>query len=134
MEKDKDRGKTVCAVFERVLLILTDMISASLKNGINPPHKVIVSLHGARVLINLCKYHSEAVGNIEPAINAVEGFCTYCCGTDIITRIECELHNVEDSMVIHLVNIFGEEYLKPWQEKIKACWEEVGKLYAGSNV
>jgi len=123
------KGKFLCAALEKVWFAVADMITDMRNRGIDVPHHVSVALQGARVMINLCKYHPNLESHIEPStLDAVQGFCVACCGADIVARIECELRNIEDLMVVKAFNTLGEEYAGQWQSRIGECWKEVGKL------
>ena len=123
------KGESVPAALEKVLLTITDMVTDLRKRGVTPPRQVPAGLQGARVLISLYKYHpnlSKDIGSSE--IDTVQGLCITCCGADIIARIECELHHVEDLLIAKAVNALGEDYAMHWQSILGERWKEVGRL------
>ena len=123
------KGKLYCHALEKLWFVVADMIIDMNNREITPPRQATVALEGAKVLINLCKYHpdlSEAIG--PQTLDSVQGLCVTCCGADIVARIECELHNIEDIMLVKAVNTLGTEWVLQWQKKISECWEELGKI------
>jgi hypothetical protein len=51
------------------------------------------------------------------------GFCVGCCGQNVVSRIKCELRNVEDRLIIQAINEVGNEYALRLQQKTVKAWE-----------
>ena len=124
-----EESKLMCAALEKVWSVVNDMVSDMTNRGIILPSQVSVALRGAKVLINLCRYHPNVAHDVGPqSLDVVQGMCVSCCGADIVARIECELRSVEDMIVMKAFNTFGAEYAMQWQKRIAQCWKEIGKL------
>ena len=50
-------GKRMCAALEKIWFTIADMIVDLRGKGVVIPHEASVALDGAKVLLNLCKYH-----------------------------------------------------------------------------
>jgi hypothetical protein len=94
----------------------------------NLPADIFVSLRSVKSMISLCKSHPTLVDIPPKEIDAFEGFCVSCCGTDIASRIKCELRNVEDLLVLKAMNEVGSDYALRLQQKTMKAWEATKSL------
>jgi hypothetical protein len=65
-------------------------------------------------------------------IDSYLGFCVGCCGQDAVTRIKCELRNVEDRLIIQAMNELGNEYALKLQQKTVKTWEPLHERIVAS--
>ena len=122
------KGKIICTALEKIWLTINEVVADITKKGVVPAHQVMIAIQGAKVLINLCKFHPNVAHDINPqTLDAVQGFCVTCCGADIVARIECELRKVEDLIVIEAFTKVGEQYALQMQNRIRVSWDEVMK-------
>ena len=84
---------------------------------------IYVSLRGAKDLIDLCKSHPKLADIPTSVIDAHEGYCVACCGSDIVGRIKCELRSVEDLLILKAVNELGSKEAMRLQQKTMKAWQ-----------
>jgi bacterioferritin (cytochrome b1) len=120
---DEAHAKQQCSLLERTWEILNEA-TAELKNqNVKLPADLDVSLRSTRSLINLCQTHSKLSDLSPRVIDTYLGYCLGCCGQDVVTRIKCELRNVEDRLIIHAMNDLGKEYALRLQQRTVKAWE-----------
>jgi len=126
---NKNRGKEVCKVLEKIWKTLSDLLTDLKEKGFEPPHILEISMEGAKIMINLCIHHPKLEMITNPkTLDSIQGFCVACCGQDAIARIECELKNIQDLLTIKAFELVGEDYVLRWQNKLKEYWEELSKV------
>jgi len=120
-------GKTreQCEQLEKAWQVLNDVTAELASRGTALPPDIFVSLRGVKDMISLCKSHPKVDYLTPGEIDAYEGFCVACCGSDIVARIKCELRNIEDTMVLRAMNELGSDYALRLQEKMMKSWEAV---------
>jgi len=119
----KERTKEQCYLLEKTWETL-DEISVDLKNqGVNVEPDIYTSLRSTKVLISQCQSHPDPNELTPREIDSYLGFCVGCCGQDVVSRIKCELRNVEDHLIIQAINELGQEYALRLQQKTVKAWE-----------
>jgi hypothetical protein len=123
MTIQEEAARNQCAQLEKAWNVLNEATIELNSRIINLPPDIYVSLRGAKDLISLCKSHPK-LADLQPReIDAYEGFCVSCCGSDIVARIKCELRNVEDLLILKAMNEVGSEFALRLQEKTMKAWE-----------
>jgi len=119
----RDQTKAQCGLLDKTWDTLNE-ICADLKNhGIDLPPEIYTSLRSTKSLITQCQTHPNP-GELTPKeIDAYLGFCVGCCGQDVVSRIKCELRNVEDRVIIQAMNELGNEYALKLQQRTVKAWE-----------
>jgi hypothetical protein len=87
------------------------------------PPDIYVSLRGAKDLIDLCKSHPKLADLTPATIDSHEGYCVACCGSDIVSRIKCELRSVEDLLILKAMNELGSNDALKLQQKTMQAWQ-----------
>ena len=119
----KERTKEQCDLLEKTWDTL-DEISAELKNrGVNVAPEIYTSLRSTKTLITQCQTHPNPSELTPREIDSYLGFCVGCCGQDVVSRIKCELRNVEDRVIIQAMNELGDEYALKLQQRTVKAWE-----------
>ena len=119
----KERTKEQCYLLEKTWETL-DEISVDLKNqGVNVEPDIYTSLRSTKILISQCQSHPDPNELTPREIDSYLGFCVGCCGQDVVSRIKCELRNVEDHLIIQAINELGQEYALRLQQKTVKAWE-----------
>jgi rubrerythrin len=120
---DESRAKQQCELLQRTWEAISEL-STDLKNqGLAVPLEVDTSLRSTKSLLALCQTH-QRLSDISPRqIDTYLGFCVGCCGQDVVTRIKCELRNVEDHLIIQAMNELGTEPALKLQQKTVKAWE-----------
>lgn len=120
---DESRAKQQCELLQRTLDAISDL-SADLKNqGLAVPSDVDTSLRSTKSLLALCQAHQKLSELSPREIDTYLGFCVGCCGQDVVTRIKCELRNVEDHLIIQAMNELGTEPALRLQQRTVKAWE-----------
>lgn len=120
---DVQKAKQECDRLGEVWEVLSDITGELKSRSVNVPPDIYTSLRGAKVLINLCKSYPKLEDLMPTDIDTHEGYCVGCCGADIVTRVKCELRNIEDLLVITATNDLGGKYALELQEKTKKVWD-----------
>jgi len=124
---DEERAKQECQKLGRVWEVLSNATAELTNRDVNVPPDLYTSLRGAKALISLCEAHPR-LDELSPGdIDAHEGFCVGCCKADVVTRITCELRNIEDLLVIKAIDVLGSEYALRFQERAEKAWEPIEK-------
>jgi len=120
---NKERTREQCYLLEKTWETL-DEISADLKNrGIDIAPEIYTSLRSTKSLITQCQTHPNPDELTPREIDSYLGFCVGCCGQNVVSRIKCELRNVEDHLIIQAMNGLGNEYALKLQQKTVKTWE-----------
>jgi bacterioferritin (cytochrome b1) len=120
---NEERARQQCGLLEKTWDTMNE-ISAELKNrGISVDPEIYASLRSTKTLITLCKTHPKLSELLPREIDTYLGFCVGCCGQDVVTRVKCELRNVEDRLIIQAMNELGNEYALRLQQKTVKAWE-----------
>jgi len=118
-----ERTKEQCYLLEKTWDTMNE-ISADLKNhGLDLTPEIYTSLRSTKILIDQCQTHPNPRELTPREIESHLGFCVGCCGQDVISRIKCELRNVEDRLIIQAINEIGNEYGLRLQQKTVKAWE-----------
>ena len=120
---NQGRTKEQCYLLEKTWDTLND-ISADLENhGLQIAPEIHTSLRSTKILIAQCQTEPNP-GELTPReIDSHLGFCVGCCGQDVVSRIKCELRNVEDRLIIQAMNEIGNEYALKLQQTTVKAWE-----------
>ena len=119
----EEKARHQCDLLEKTWDTLNE-ITADLKNhGLNVDAEIYTSLRSTKTLITLCKTHPRLSELMPQEIDSYLGFCVGCCGQDAVTRIKCELRNIEDRLIIQAMNELGNEYALKLQQKTVKTWE-----------
>jgi hypothetical protein len=127
METDQ-RTRQQCEQLETAWTILNDATTELAGKIVALPPDIYISLRGAKDLIGLCKSHPKLADLTPSTIDAREGFCVACCGSDIVGRIKCELRNIEDLLILKAINEVGSSYALKLQEKTMKAWQATKPL------
>lgn len=117
-----------CNVLDGIWAEITEMLKELINRKVDVPQATRVALDGAKVLINLCKFHPKLAFDITPTmLDSVQGFCVGCCGADIVSRIVCELRTAQDLITIKAVGVVEESVIVSWQRKLEELWRKVSE-------
>ena len=120
---NKEQTREQCYLLEKTWDTLNE-VSADLKNrGIDVPPEIYTSLRSTKMLITQCQTHPDLNELTSREIDSYLGFCVGCCGQNVVSRIKCELRNVEDRLIIQAINEVGNEYALRLQQKTVKAWE-----------
>jgi rubrerythrin len=120
---DEQRGKQQCTLLEKTWEALNELTGDMKKQGLAISPELDTSLRSTKALLALCQSHPK-ISDIAPReIDSYLGFCVGCCGQDVITRVKCELRNVEDRLIIQAMNELGTEPALRLQQKTVKAWE-----------
>jgi len=122
---DAQRAKKECGQLGYVWDVLSKVTGELTSRGVNLPSDIYNSLRGAKVLISLCESYPNFEDLTAGEVDAHVGYCVGCCGADIVTRVKCELRNVEDLLVIRATNELGNKYALELQERTTKAWQRV---------
>ena len=119
----EEKARYQCDLLEKTWDTLNEII-ADLKNrGLSIDAEIYASLRSTKTLITLCKTHPRLSELMPHEIDSYLGFCVGCCGQDVVTRVKCELRNVEDRLIIQAMNELGNEDALKLQQKTVKTWE-----------
>ena len=119
----EERSRQQCELLERTWDTLNEVTADLTNRGVSLPQEVYTSLRSSKSLIGLCRSHPR-LSDLSPRdIDAYLGFCVGCCGQDVVTRIKCEMRNVEDRLIIQAMNEVGSEFALRLQQKTVKAWE-----------
>jgi len=122
---DVERAKQECEKLDHVWEALSNVTAELKSRGVNVAPDIYTSLRGAKALIALCKSYPKLEDLVPADIDMHEGSCVGCCGADIVTRITCELRNIEDLLIIKAMDELGSKHALGLQEKTKRAWEPI---------
>ena len=122
------RESEICEVLDDIWAEINEMLKELINRKVDVPQATRTALDGAKILINLCKYHPKLNVDISPSmIDSVQGFCVGCCGADIVARIICELKTAQDLITIKAVGLLDESFITKWQTKLEQYWMKISK-------
>jgi len=123
VQLNEERARQQCELLEKTWDAMNE-ICADLKNrGVSVSPEIYTSLRSTRTLITLCKTHQKLSEILPQEIDAYLGFCVGCCGQDVVTRVKCELRNIEDRLIIQAMNELGNDHALRLQQKTIKAWE-----------
>ena len=129
---NNERTKEQCYLLEKTWDILNE-ISADMSNhGVTVIPEVYTSLRSTKILITQCESHPNPRELTPREIDSYLGFCVGCCGQDVVSRIKCELRNVEDHLIIQAINEISQEYALRLQQKTVKAWEPLHERIVAS--
>jgi hypothetical protein len=129
------REAEMCEILDAIWAEITDMLRELINKKVDVPQSTRVALDGAKVLINLCKFHPKLAFDVTPSmLDVVQGFCVGCCGADIVARIVCELKTAQDLITIKAVGVLNESYIMSWQRKLEELWRKVSENFQKKQV
>ncbi len=118
-----ERTKEQCNLLAKTWDTLNEVTVDLESRGVKLTPEVYTSLRSAKILITQCQTHPNPNEIPSREIDSYLGFCVGCCGQNVVTRIKCELQNVEDHLIIHAINEVGQEYGLRLQQKTVKAWE-----------
>ncbi len=122
-QEQVSKEREQCYLLEKTWDTLNE-ISADLENrGVKVAPETYTSLRSTRSLITQCETHPNPSELTPREIDAYLGFCVGCCGQNVVSRIKCELRNVEDRLIIQAMNELGNEYALKLQQRTVKAWE-----------
>jgi len=101
-------------------------------HGVTVIPEVYTSLRSTKILITQCESHPNPRELTPREIDSYLGFCVGCCGQDVVSRIKCELRNVEDHLIIQAINEISQEYALRLQQKTVKAWEPLHERIVAS--
>ncbi len=120
---DEDLVRQQCRLLMNVWETLSEA-TVDLKNqGLTIPPEIDTSLRSTRSLLTLCQEHQKLSNLAASEIDSYLGFCVGCCGQDIVTRVKCEMRNVEDRLILQAMNDLGTEPALRLQQRTVKAWE-----------
>jgi len=127
-----DRTREQCYLLDKTWETLNE-ISADLSNrGVTVLPEIYTSLRSTKSLIEQCQTSPNPRELTPKEIDSYLGFCVGCCGQDVVSRIKCELRNVEDHLIIQAINEIGQEYALRLQQKTVKAWEPLHERIVAS--
>ncbi|MEM1584081.1 MAG: hypothetical protein QW640_05355 [Nitrososphaerota archaeon] len=125
----------ICNVLDGIWAEITEMLKELINRKVDIPQATRIALDGAKVLINLCKFHPRLAHDVTPSmLDSVQGFCVGCCGADVVSRIVCELKTAQDLITIKAVSVVDESVIISWQKKLEELWSKVSKNFQKKDV
>ena len=119
----EERVKKQCDLLSKTWEML-DEISADLtSHGVTVAPEIYTSLRSTKTLITQCQSHPSPSQMSPREIDSYLGFCVGCCGQDVVSRVKCELRNVEDRVIIQAMNELGNDYALKLQQRTVKAWE-----------
>lgn len=126
--KDVSGEAEICRVLDGIWAEINEMLKELINRNVEVPQATRTALDGAKVLINLCRYHPRLNVDLSPSmVDSVQGFCVGCCGADIVARIICELKTAQDLIMIRAVGVMDESFITGWQRKLEGSWAKVSR-------
>ena len=119
----EEKARYQCDLLEKIWDTHNEIIAALRERGVSVDAEIYTSMRSTKTLITLCKTHPRLSELLPQEIDSYLGFCVGCCGQDVVTRVKCELRNVEDRLIIHAMNELGNEYALKLQQKTVKAWE-----------
>jgi hypothetical protein len=119
----EEKARQQCGFLERIWDTLNEIIADMRNRGLTIDAEVYTSLRSTKTLITLCKTHPRLSELMPQEIDSYLGFCVGCCGQDVVTRVKCELRNIEDRLIIQAMNELGNENALKLQQKTVKAWE-----------
>jgi hypothetical protein len=119
----EEKARYQCDLLEKIWDTLNEIIADLRNHGLSVDAEIYTSLRSTKTLITLCKTHPRLSELMPHEIDSYLGFCVGCCGQDVVTRVKCELRNVEDRLIIQAMNEVGNEYALKLQQKTVKSWE-----------
>ena len=123
LKANEDRAKQQCELLEKAWEVINEVTADLKKQGLKVPPDIDTSLRSTKSLLALCQTHPRLSDLAPREIDAYLGFCVGCCGQDVVTRVKCELRNVEDRLIIQAMNELGTERALRLQQKTVKAWE-----------
>ena len=119
----EERVKEQCDLLAKTWETLNEISADLTSRGVTLAPEIYTSLRSTRALITQCQ-SSPSPSEMSPReIDSHLGFCVGCCGQDVVSRIKCELRNVEDRVIIQAMNGLGNEYALKLQQRTVKAWE-----------
>jgi hypothetical protein len=119
----EEKARYQCDLLEKIWDTLNEILAGLRDRGLSVDAEIYTSLRSTKTLITLCKTHPRLSELMPQEIDSYLGFCVGCCGQDVVTRVKCELRNVEDRLIIQAMNEVGNEYALKLQQKTVKAWE-----------
>ena len=118
-----ERTREQCNLLEKTWDTLNEICVDIENRGVKLGPEIFTSLRSTRGLITQCQSHPNPSELSPREIDQYLGFCVGCCGQDVVSRIKCELRNIEDRVIIQAMNEIGNEYALQLQQRTVKAWE-----------
>ena len=119
----EEKARHQCDLLEKTWDAMNEVVADLTNRGLKVDSEIYTSLRSTKTLITLCQTHPRISELMPDEIDSYLGFCVGCCGQDVVTRVKCELRNVEDRLIIQAMNELGNEYAMKLQQKTVKAWE-----------
>jgi hypothetical protein len=119
----EEKARHQCDLLEKTWDTLNEVVADLKNHALSVDPEIYTSLRSTKTLITLCKSHPRLSEIMPQEIDSYLGFCVGCCGQDVVTRVKCELRNVEDRLIIQAMNELGNEYALKLQQRAVKAWE-----------
>jgi rubrerythrin len=119
----EEKARHQCDLLQNTWDALNEIVADLKNHGLSVDAEIYTSLRSTKTLLTLCKTHPRLSELMPQEIDSYLGFCVGCCGQDVVTRVKCELRNVEDRLIIQAMNELGNEYALKLQQKTVRAWE-----------
>ena len=120
---NEGRTKEQCYLLEKTWDTLNDICADLENHGLQVAPEIHTSLRSTKMLITQCQTQPKPSEMTPREIDSHLGFCVGCCGQDVVSRIKCELRNVEDRLIIQAMNEVGNDYALKLQQRTVKAWE-----------
>ena len=117
----KEQTREQCYLLGKIWDTLSEISAGLTDRGVNVSPEIYTSLRSTKNLLTQCQ---TSPGELTPKeIDSYLGFCVGCCGQDVVSRVKCELRNVEDRLIIQAMNELGNEDALKLQQRTVNAWE-----------
>jgi hypothetical protein len=111
----KEQTREQCYLLGKIWDTLNEISADLTGRGVNVSEEIYTSLRSTKTLLTQCQTSPDELTPKE--IDSYLGFCVGCCGQDVVSRVKCELRNVEDRIIIQAMNELGNEYALKLQQR-----------------
>jgi hypothetical protein len=119
----EEKARHQCDLLEKTWDAMNEIVADLTNRGLKVDAEIYTSLRSTKTLVTLCQTHPRLSELMPDEIDSYLGFCVGCCGQDVVTRVKCELRNIEDRLIIQAMNELGNEYAMKLQQKTVKAWE-----------
>jgi bacterioferritin (cytochrome b1) len=120
---NEETTRQQCELLGNVWETISQVASDLKTQGLTLPVEIDTSLRSTKSLLTLCQENKNMSALAPKEVDAYLGFCIGCCGHDVVTRVKCELRNVEDRLIVQAMNDLGTEPALKLQQKTVKAWE-----------
>jgi len=124
----QQKAKHQCSLLEKTWDAMNEVVADLTNHGLKVDPEIYPSLRSTKTLITVCQTHPRISELMPDEIDSYLGFCRGCCGQDVVTRVKCELRNIEDRLIVQAMNELGNEYALKLQQKTAKAWEPLNRI------